>query len=210
MFRSLLRRAAHFKFYAPSYGRRFASQTPGRPGTPSVLEQIRGRLDRWTTRSPKFFKPTLRALRDAPASYILSFAVVHELTAVVPLGMLFWWFHHYQWLPAAIAEGRQVIEGVERFGRYFRKKGWIEDKEEARIEEETEAGRAKQVQKRVSRFGNKDEVSGRMLVELATAYAIVKLLLPLRIVLSVWWAPACARTASRTLGLVLGWAKKAG
>lgn len=194
MYRPLLRQAARFRLDAPTYGRRLASQTPPKP---SIQERTRGRLDKWITKSPKFFKPTLRALRDAPASYIVSFAVLHELTAVVPMGMLFWSFHHYRWLPPYFAEGRWVIEGVEKFGRWFRKRGWIEDKEEARVEEEAKAGRAKQVQKKISRFWNKGEDTGRMLVELATAYAIVKLLLPLRIALSVWWAPAAARGTSR-------------
>ena len=165
-------------------------------------------MDKWITRSPKIFKPTLRALRDAPASYIVSFAVIHELTAAVPLVMLWWSFHHYRWLPPYFAEGKWVIEGVEKFGRWFRKKGWIEDKEEARVEKETKAGRAKQVQQNVSRFWNTGEDTGRILVELATAYSIVKLLFPLRIALSVWWAPAAARGTVRAYRWVLAWGKK--
>ena len=120
----------------------------------------------------------------------------------MPLVGLILSFHYYQWLPPYIAEGKWVIEGVEKFGKYFRKKGWIEDKEEARVEKETKAGRAKQVQKRVSQVWNKGEGGGRLLVEVATAWAIVKMLLPLRIALSVWWAPACARATSRAFTAV--------
>ena len=200
MYRPLLRQAARFKLDAPVYGRRFASQTPPKP---SIQERTRGRLDKWITRSPRIFKPTLKALRDAPASYIVSFAVIHELTAAVPLAMLWWSFHHYRWLPSYFAEGKWVVEGVEKIGRWFRKRGWIEEKEEARVEEETKAGRAKQVQRKVSRFWNTGEDAGRLLVEGATAYAIVKLLFPLRIALSAWWAPAAARGTVRAYRWIL-------
>jgi Hypothetical protein FLILHELTA len=133
------------------------------------------------------------ALRDAPASYIVSFAILHEITAIVPLLGLVWGFHYYRWLPPYFAEGKWVIEGVEKFGRYFRRKGWIEEKDEAQVERETKKGQARQVQQRISQVWNKGEDTGRLLVEVATAYAVIKLLLPLRIALSVWWAPGFAR-----------------
>lgn len=34
-------------------------------------------------------------------------------------------FHYYNWLPPYISEGAWVKEGIERFGRYARKKGWL-------------------------------------------------------------------------------------
>lgn len=196
MYRSALRQAARFRPHTRPLGRRFASETPPKPGSPppeSLQSRTRRRLDKWITRSPKFFKPTLVALRDAPASYIVSFAILHEITAVVPLFGLVWGFHYYRWLPPYFAEGKWVIEGVEKFGRYFRKKGWIEEKDEAQVEQETKKGHARQVHKRMSPVWNKSEDAGRLLVETATAYAVVKLMLPLRIALSVWWAPAFAR-----------------
>ena len=205
MYRSLLLRAARFTNNGVELGRRFASEGPPKPkppSRPSIPERTRSRLDRLITRSPNFFKPTLQALRDAPASYIVSFAVLHELTAIVPLLGLFGAFHYYRWLPPYFAEGKWVLEGVEKFGRYFRKKGWIEDREEAKVEEETKEGNAKQIQKRASWFWNKGEDTGRILVEVATAYAIVKVVLPFRIMLSVWWAPAAARATSRAVKAV--------
>jgi Hypothetical protein FLILHELTA len=211
MYRLLLRQTARIKSNPPQFKRNLASKPGPNPEPaprPSLQDRTRSRLDRWITRSPKFFKPTLVALRDAPASYIVSFAVLHEITAVVPLIGLTWSFHRYEWLPPFFAEGKWAIEGVERFGRYFRRKGWIDAKEETIVEEETKLGRAKQVQKNVSKVWNKSEDAGRLLVEVATAYAIVKVFLPLRIVLSVWWAPAFARFTSRSAQRILGWVRK--
>jgi hypothetical protein len=211
MYRQFLRQTGRHKPNSTRFQRTFTSKPPSNPEPPrqpSFQDRARSRLDRWITRSPKFFKPTFVALRDAPASYIVSFAVLHEITAVVPLVGLTWSFHRYGWLPPFFAEGKWAIEGVERFGRYFRKKGWIDAKEETIVEEETKQGRAKQVQRKVSSVWNKSEDAGRLLVEVATAYAIVKVLLPLRIVLSVWWAPTFARFTSRFTQRVLGWTKR--
>ena len=129
--------------------------------------------------------------------------------------------------------------GVEKFGRYFRKKGWITAREEVEVErdvevevkrEQAEEGKAKGKKGWFRIWGGKDEVeegsgkrrtvaewwqdnkdarakrrrsaekwwvrgeSGtRWVVEFATAYAVVKLFLPLRIVVSVWGAPWFAR-----------------
>lgn len=206
MYRTLLRPSAHIRLQRSTIGRKFASQTPHKPTAPqkpSIQERTRSRLDAWIVRSPKFFKPTLTALRDAPASYVVSFAVLHEITAIVPLVGLAWSFHRFGWLPPYFAEGKWVIEGVQKFGRYFRKKGWIDEKDEARVEQKTEQGKARQVQSQVSNVWNRGEDAGRLLVEVGTAYAIIKLLLPLRIALSVWAAPTFARFTSRAVRSIM-------
>jgi hypothetical protein len=141
-------------------------------------------------------------LRDAPASYIVSFAVLHEITAVVPLVGLYWFFHETRWLPEYFAEGKWVKEGVERFGKYFRKKGWISEADETNAEmgvAEKEAGTTHE-----SPAGD----GSRMVIEAATAWAIVKVLLPFRIGLSVWAAPASARLATRIMQKVVGRRKR--
>ena len=156
--------------------------------------RIRARLDRWIVRSPRLFKPTLITLRDAPTSYLISFAILHELTAIVPLVSLTYTFHYYQWLPPYFAEGKWVTEGVEKFGRYFKRKGWMQDYDEVEVERETRKGRALDVEEGgVLGYWDRGDGMGRWLVEIATAYAVTKVLLPLRIGLSVFWAPAFAR-----------------
>ena len=201
MSRPLLRTAARLRPHAPTLARRFASSTPPKPpARPPRQQRIRSRLDKWIIRSPSFFRPTLQTLRDAPASYIVSFAILHELTALVPLAGLIWWFHQYRWLPEYFADGKWARQGVEKFGGYLKKKGWIDEDEEVMIEAEVRLGNAREVQERGRFWDNEDR--GRLLVEVGTAYAIVKVLLPVRILLSVWWAPPCARAAAWTMGAV--------
>jgi hypothetical protein len=115
-------------------------------------------------------------LATAPISHISAFLILHELTAIVPLVGLFSAFHYFNYLPPYITEGAWVKEGIEKFGRYFRKKGWLGD----------EGGR-----RDVSwRYG---EGATRVLVEIGAAWAITKAFLPFRLVLSVWGTPWFAR-----------------
>jgi hypothetical protein len=80
---------------------------------------------------------------------------------------------------------------VEKFGRYFRRKGWFgfdkeHDWDEIQVEEGTEANGASN--------------GTRILVEFATAYAITKVFLPARILLSVWATPWVAGIAVGRFG----------
>ena len=68
-------------------------------------------------------------------------------------------------------------EYTEKFGKYLRKKGWISD------------------QKRSGKWFGRGQGGVRIVVELATAWAITKALLPLRLVVSVWGTPWFARWA---------------
>ncbi|KAI4258247.1 MAG: hypothetical protein LQ352_001300 [Teloschistes flavicans] len=88
-------------------------------------------------------------------------------------------FHYTQWLPPYISEGKWVSEYTEKFGRYFRRKGWL-----------GEAGVARR-----DRYWGFGEGGLRIVVEFATAWAVVKALLPARLILSVWATPWFARIA---------------
>jgi hypothetical protein len=154
----------------------------------------RSRFSKLIDRTPRFLRPTLTGLRDAPVSHITAFFILHEITAVVPLFGLAGAFHYWHWLPPYFAEGAWVSAGVEKFGRYARKKGWISEKDEKRVEEQTKQGNAKEIEERkISKVFNRGEETTRWIVEFATAYAIVKALVPLRIVVSVWASPWFAR-----------------
>lgn len=137
---------------------------------------------------PKFLHKYTNALASAPVSHITSFLILHELTAIIPLFGFAATFHYTHWLPPWFTEGDFVLQGVERFGKYFRKKGWIrsEDANEAEVEVE--------IRKR-DKAWNISEGGVRLVVEFATAYAVTKVLLPLRIVASVWATPWFARRA---------------
>ncbi|KAK4542272.1 hypothetical protein LTR36_006925 [Oleoguttula mirabilis] len=175
----LRRRLAAFRLPASRItkpvGRRWHATEPSPlppPATTSRIARIEARL-------PRFLRRFVAPLRNAPLSHITAFIILHELTAIVPLFGLAAFFHYSNWLPPYISEGKWVSQGTEKFGRYLRKKGWIsaEDDDEARS----------------GRWWGRGEGGVRVVVELATAYAITKALLPLRLVVSVWGTPAFAR-----------------
>ncbi|KAF1997046.1 hypothetical protein P154DRAFT_556022 [Amniculicola lignicola CBS 123094] len=162
--------------------RPYTSQTP--PPPPSSQT----RIERFNRRLPRFLHKHTSALSNAPLTHISAFLLLHELTAIIPLFTLAATFHYTNWLPPYFAEGTWVVQGVERFGKYFRKKGWI------RGDQMEEAERDVEMRKRDHAW-NIGEGGVRVVVEFATAYAVTKVLLPVRIVLSVWGTPWFARTA---------------
>lgn len=97
-------------------------------------------------------------------------------------------------------EGSYVSEGVSKFGRYFARKGWFGFSKEA-IEntdaQETTLDIRKQgataEAEKVQQKWHAGETGSRILIEVATAYAITKVLLPVRIIFSVWATPWIAR-----------------
>src|SRR5690242_3186183 len=124
--------------------RRWLTNAQPKPQPPKGNEHaaVRSRFDRFVERTPRFLRPTVTGLRQAPFSHITAFLILHELTAVIPLFGLAGAFHYWRWLPPYFAEGAWISSGVEKFGRYFRKKGWITEKEETQVEEETKEGNA--------------------------------------------------------------------
>lgn len=111
--------------------RRFSSNRPDHVN-PEVAGKIRSRLTRLTSRLPRFLQRYTTPLISAPLTHISAFLLLHELTAVVPLFALAGIFHYTQWLPPYISEGKWISNGVEMFGSYFRRKGWLGDEEYAR------------------------------------------------------------------------------
>ncbi|KAI1138658.1 hypothetical protein F5Y05DRAFT_413280 [Hypoxylon sp. FL0543] len=142
--------------------RRFQSTKPSSP-SPSTTESsaealktqradaILTRASRWV---PKRLHPYLVRLRSAPFSHVAAFLVLHELTALVPLFGLAYLFHSMDWVPTSWVLGPWAAwaeEGLKRYMRYFRKKGWFglsdadgdrgkegEEKLEERLREEVE------------------------------------------------------------------------
>ncbi|KAL6243622.1 hypothetical protein RBB50_009615 [Rhinocladiella similis] len=204
MFRSFPRAVRSTRNSYPT--QRWVSQ--GKPNAPRPTPPpsdgqaaLRGRFDRFIDRTPRFLRPSLNGLRRAPVSHVAAFIILHEITAIIPLFGLAGAFHHWQWLPPYFAEGAWVADGVEKFGRYFRKKGWISEKDEKGVEEQTKEGHAMRLEKNsASKWFGRGESATRWVVEFATAYTIVKALLPVRIFVSVWGAPWFARLAVIPIG----------
>ena len=114
-------------------------------------------------------------------------------------------------------------EGVERFGKWFGRKGWfgfspsdtshgegsglggngnvegvdVNGQVADGNKEKLDIGR---LEEEVEKRWNVSESGGKILVEVATAYAITKVFLPARIVLSVWGTPWFARVVLGRFG----------
>ncbi|KAF4544127.1 Mitochondrial seryl-tRNA synthetase protein [Lasiodiplodia theobromae] len=162
------------------------------------------RLDRVISRLPGRLQRYLSPLRSAPLTHVTAFLLLHEITAIVPLVGLAATFHYADWLPPYISEGAWVKQGVERFGRYFRRKGWIADDDavvrEAEDEVDYEEGHRARLRRQAGTAWTWGEGGVRLLVEVATAWAVTKALLPLRLGLSVWATPWFARVALQPVG----------
>ncbi|PVH71087.1 hypothetical protein DL98DRAFT_577542 [Cadophora sp. DSE1049] len=231
----------------------------------STSSSTRTRIDKLLSRLPRFLHPYTSGLRNAPVSHITSFLILHEITAIVPLIGLATAFHYSNWLPEKWVQGswleRGVGEGVERFGRYFGRKGWFgftplapspsstvaESEVESAIPSTAivtataanpgtgiaiamdtpftsasasaspsaspsastlvgsrEAEGQVEVEEYVHQKWHASEGGTRILVEVATAYAITKVLLPVRVVVSVWAAPWFARVMLGRIGRLVG------
>ncbi len=95
-------------------------------------EKARSRVLRIASRLPKFLQRYTTPLIDAPLTHISAFLLLHELTAVIPLFGLATTFHYTRWMPPFISEGKWVSDGVEKFGNYFRRKGWLGEEGKAK------------------------------------------------------------------------------
>lgn len=147
---------------------------------------------------PKFLHRYTIPLSNAPISHVTAFLLLHEITAIVPLLALFATFHYTSLqLPSSLTNSAFVTEGIEKFGRYFKRKGWLGET----VEPEAGGGMD----------GNKWNIGQdgmKVLVEVGTAWAVVKMLLPVRLIGCVWLTPWFARIAvlpvSRLMGIITG------
>jgi hypothetical protein len=121
-------------------------------------------------------------------THVTSFLILHEITAVVPLFGLVAAFHYGGWMPDLTSDGENNAfeEGTARFGKWLRKKGWVDEADVNAVAEHEATTDASK--------GDKERAGVRLLLEFATAYAITKALLPVRIAASVGATPWFART----------------
>ena len=169
--------------------RRFSSRDPSRAA----------RLDRIISRLPRPLQKYTNRLRDAPLSHVVSFLILHECTAIIPLFGLVGVFHYTNFVPVSyITEhfGEYVQSGVARFERYFTRKGWFgfgQDKQGTSAPTARDAEDARVHTEEVMERWNGGEAKYKILGEVALAYAVTKALLPVRIIGSVWATPWFAR-----------------
>ena len=129
--------------------------------TPSSATQAHPRLEKLNARLPRFLHRYTTPLLTAPITHISSFLLLHEITAVVPLFALAGFFHYSQWMPPFISEGKYVADGVQMFGNWFRRRGWLG--EVPAVGEDGKEGKAG----RRGVWWNRGEGSVRIVVEYA-------------------------------------------
>ena len=82
-------------------------------------------LRRVHARVPLFLHPYTEKLVNAPVTHLTSFLILHEITAIVPLLGLTAFFHYSNWLPKSVGEWKWASDGVDKYGHYLKKKGWL-------------------------------------------------------------------------------------
>ncbi|PWY86424.1 hypothetical protein BO94DRAFT_586008 [Aspergillus sclerotioniger CBS 115572] len=174
------------------------------PPPPPAPKDSRSRLHRLNDRLPPFLRSYTTPLLGAPATHITSFLILHEITAVVSLFGLVAAFHYGTGLPD-MTSNSLFQEQTQRFGRWLRKKGWVEEADVDKAvgeyagdahrgsESESDSG-----QSAVLVEGEREGV--RLILEFATAYIITKALMPVRIAVSVWATPWFSRVVLGPLG----------
>lgn len=98
-----------------------------------------------------------------------------------------------------------LAPGIEKFGAYFRRKGWFGlDEESAGPVPPSPASTGTEQEQAKAWNTYLDRPGTRIVVEVAAAYAVTKALLPLRLMLSVWATPWFARVVLGRVSGVLG------
>lgn len=174
--------------------RRAANKPPREP-----LSEPSSRLDRLESRLPQFLKRYLGPLRQAPVSHITSFLILHEITAIVPLFGLAGVFHYTEWIPLRPMEWEWGREGIQKFDRWARRRGWVE---EGVMHKHTDAAgpRREQSVRSADQTDTEDiqythtqippgQVISPIVLEMAVAWAVTKALLPVRLMACVWATP---------------------
>ncbi|KAJ5649707.1 uncharacterized protein N7484_003430 [Penicillium longicatenatum] len=157
------------------------------PPKSSIPKDSRSRLRQFNDRLPRFLRTFTTPLLGAPVTHVTSFLILHEITAIVPLFGLVAAFHYGNWMPdlaSGSGENNALDEGVARFGRWLRKNDWVDESDVSVFTEHEATASGATV---------KERAGVRLILEFATAYAITKALLPVRIAASAWATPWFAR-----------------
>ncbi|RAK94240.1 hypothetical protein BO79DRAFT_2025 [Aspergillus costaricaensis CBS 115574] len=186
----------------PSAHRLFSTPPPPPPRPPPSAKDVRSRLHRLNDRLPASVRPYTTPLLGAPATHITSFLILHEITAVISLFGLVAAFHYNNGLLPDMSSNQLFEEQTQKFGRWLRKKGWVEEVDVDTVAEEYGGDGAhhhgEAERSALSVQGEREGV--RLILEFATAYLITKALMPARIVVSVWATPWFSRAVLSPLG----------
>lgn len=151
---------------------------------------------------------TAAARHPSRSQYFVAFLVMHEVTAVLPIPMIYYALSASAWQPQ-INDARLLEEGTrfaERFAkRYFKKddtKDADKDGGEKMLAQSNDPQARTEDDDAIVRDVTTVSISSTQLIHLATAYTITKILMPVRIAASVAMTPWLARTMVRPILLL--------
>lgn len=115
---------------------------------------------------------------SVPYSYLPSFLILHEITAIVPLPVFYYSFRALDWNPTLDSEwlDRGILYAKKRFKTQ---------------QDEVENDENADISARMTSIESSDTT--KMVLHLASAYALTKMLLPARLALSALMTPWFAR-----------------
>lgn len=110
-----------FRPQAPTrpFLRRFSTATPPPPPSPKL---------------PPTLHRYAALFANKPVSYLTGFLILHELTAIIPVGGLFWYMHATSWAPPGIPQDL-IDEKMASLRRWSERKGygWFDGEKGARV-----------------------------------------------------------------------------
>ncbi|PHH60427.1 hypothetical protein CDD81_1671 [Ophiocordyceps australis] len=152
-----------------------------------TVSTARERIERLAAKMPESVKRYTAKMRQYPGSYITAFLILHEVTAVVPLVLLVLLFHYTTIMPMEYLMDKtqkRLKESMASFERYFRRKEYFGFK----ANEDASSNEDESQQEAMERWRQGDPMY-RILVETALAWAITKLLLPVRAIVTIEATP---------------------
>ncbi|KAI9592521.1 hypothetical protein BDF19DRAFT_451424 [Syncephalis fuscata] len=132
--------------------------------------------------------------RNAPATHITSFAILHEITAIVPIPII---YYALDTADIKLPVPDSALHEGERFARRLvARYGWGTAPEDIDIEATTTADMSSSTDTNtVESDHSVVGATSKVFVNLAIAYAVVKALMPVRIAACVALTPWFARVA---------------
>ncbi|KAI8830194.1 hypothetical protein BJ741DRAFT_620723 [Chytriomyces cf. hyalinus JEL632] len=122
--------------------------------------------------------------KSSPASHLTSFVVLHELTALLPLPIV---YYALQTTGLRVPVSQDMLdEGTRRIDRIMAKYNLGGDGSE---------GGSSSDGREVGLGDSTPRIHSETIIDMATAYAVVKLLMPVRIAVSLALTPWFARRA---------------
>ena len=162
------------------------------------------------TPSSKWTQYYYKRFRDAPGSYLVSFGLLHEITAIVPLPLFYYALQYSQVdLPALpqvyLDTGKEFVEKLQRrYPQWFQNTGATDLAPSESTQHTTTNNTdtpSNTTTAATTATTTTTTITSQKILHMTTSYALVKLLLPVRLAssaaLTPWFAQRVIQPMSR-------------